>query len=165
MMNRYRSGRGRSTGSISVGTPARLATRARAVLATLMLAALAASLIIGLPAINAKNDTHEFIVRRMAIECRTAYDASQSLSLTGGADSYETLARIRSCVYGMEMMNNTAAVLEERALLEESEFSAVYRIVEQYNLALNKGTMTTAAYVTELQNTLGALYDTVLALH
>lgn len=162
-MNEYRSGRGRNVGSM---TPEKKSVSVmRLVIFGGLIALLIASLCVGLPTRQAKQTAHDYVVTRLATECRSAFDASQSLSLTGGADSYDTLSKIRSYVYAMQAMVNTDTQLDGHVLVAESDFAAVYRIVEQFQGALNKGNMTTASYVTDLQNTLSALYQQVLALN
>lgn len=160
-MSGYRSGRGR--GSTSFAMPARVATRTRLVIVCLLLAALAASLIMGVPAMQKRANTGDFIISRMATECKDAFDISQTLSLTASSSSYEKLARIRSCVYGVEMLNNTYMVLEGRALIPENVFAELYGLIEAYNTQLITG-MATASYVTDLQNGLDGLYNRVIAL-
>lgn len=160
-MNRYRAGR--SIGNTNTASTARAVANARLVIAAVLVVSLALSLILGVPAIKAKNNTHDFIVRRMAAECKTAYDLSQSLSLTASTSSYEKLARIRSCVYGMEMLGSTQGVMEGRSPLDEGEYTAMYKLIEDYNTQLITG-MSTAANITDLQNALEALYQKVLTL-
>ena len=162
-MNRYSVRRSRSmqTG----GTGSRPMARLRAILLAALAAALAVSLAFGLPAITARTNTHSFIVNRMATECKAAFDVSQTLSLTASTNSYEKLARIRSYVYGMDMLNNVDGVMggARGQLLDENEFVVLYSLIEAYNNQLITG-MNTSSYVTDLQNRLAALYDKVQAL-
>lgn len=163
-MNRY-SSRGGNRVTMAAPVRNRSMARVRALLFILLIGGLVVSLAMGIPAMNSRTTTHSFIVNRMATECKTAYDLSQTMSLTASTNSYEKLARIRSCIYGMEMLANTDHILTgSGALIDESVFSNLYSRIESYNGQLITG-MSTAAQLTDLQNALEDLYQLVLALN
>lgn len=164
-MNRYSSMRGKKRASVATSGASKSMVRLRAIIMIVLAAALAVSLAIGVPAINAKNNTHTFIVNRMATECKSAYDVSQTMSLTASTNSYEKLARIRSSIYGMQMLSSTNGVMGGKGgnLIEESVFNELYAQIEAYNNQLITG-MSTANQLTDLQNALLNLYDRTLLL-
>ena len=164
-MNRYSSKRGSKRASVSTSPASRSMVRLRAIIMLVLVAALAVSLVFGIPAINAQKNTHTFIVNRMATECKAAYDISQTMSLTASTNSYEKLARIRSSIYGMQLLSSTNGVMGGAGgnLIEEGTFNDLYSQIEAYNNLLITG-MSTATQLTDLQNALLNLYDRTLLL-
>ena len=67
---------------------------------------LAASLVIGIPAVQSRNGIRAAYIQRIQAECDEAIRHTSLLSRNAGADSASQLARIRSNLYAILMISS-----------------------------------------------------------
>ena len=156
MNGRYSPARGMTAAS------RRPRARLTGILALLLAAALAASLIVGLPAIRYRSEAEQFFALRMLTECDAAVSQLTKLSRTASVNSYAVLAEIRSRVRSAQILNETSAALGGRQLVPDAAFQAVYNNLDSYNNNLLVGAMT-ANLQNELSDTLSSLRDSIAA--
>ena len=131
----------------------------------LLIAALVAVTVVSVPALRSRNAMRELYIRRMQVEISDAAKQTTSLSRSAGADSSAILARIRSNVYAIRMINEMSIGQEGAAgrLLQEETLSTLQSFIDNYLAFLTTG-MDTGEYQTNLQNDLNALQITINAL-
>ena len=83
----------------------RKAVRNRNIVILALVIIIAVLCVIGIPALRSKSDNHMLFVQRMRRECDEAIRLTNTLSRNAGADSAGLLARIRSNVYSMDVIN------------------------------------------------------------
>lgn len=165
-MQRGSFGRHRGMGSASDSTR-RLAVRVKNVLLILLALALIVSLIMGIPSLRYRSDAKEYIISRMEVECGDARYYLSKLSNTGGSSTYAQLARIRSEIYAMQVLNQTYAAMEgsgSKTLVDDAIFSNLFSLVETYYNQLITSSTNTSSVLTDMGTTLTELQTALDAL-
>ena len=80
-------------------------SRLKDIIIIVLVIALAALAVISYPALQSRNGSHDLYVLRMRSECDEAIRLTNTLSRNAGADSAGILARIRSNIYAMTVIN------------------------------------------------------------
>ena len=139
--------------------------RIKNILILVLIAALVAMAVVSIPAIRSKNSIRELYIRRMQNEIADAVKQTTSLSRSAGADSSAILARIRSEVYTIRVINELSIGVDGPAgrFLQEETLSTLQSSIDNYLAFLTTG-METGEYQTNLQNSLYAIQDTINAL-
>ncbi len=152
-MYRYSTNRARG----NTGAPG-MKERAKTLLIIILLAAIVAGLIVGVPAVKFKSEAKDLYLARIQLECSNALDLSSSLSRTAGTSSTTTLSRIRSCVYAMETINSLSVGMDGTSgyIISEDWFTNLYNIIDSYASQLMTG-MNTSEQQTSLYNALQTL--------
>ena len=140
--------------------------RIRNVIILVLLAALIALAVVTIPAVQRQAGVRDLYIQRMQNEISTAVRLTTSLSRNAGASSAATLAQIRSCVYGIIVLNEMSIAQEGSSgrLLQEEELSALQSSIDNYLQFLTTG-MDTGEYQTNLQNALDTLQLQIGALN
>lgn len=99
---------------------------------TLLTAAVITLAIMGIPAIQYREATHQTLTERMRAECGSALSYTQSLSRTAGASSSSVLGQIRSRIYAADTLNDLAFSLGGRYLVPKAEFDSLYTIMDDF---------------------------------
>lgn len=118
--------------------------------------------ILGIPALRTKSDNHTLFMQRMRSECDEAVRLTNTLSRNAGADSAGLLARIRSNIYAMDVIN-TLSVNQDGAagaMVDSTQLTSIINIIDQYQSVLITG-MATGEQQTNLLNELDAV-NTIL---
>ena len=139
-------------------------SRIKDLLILVLFALLAAALVIGIPAVLKDNDTRSSYIQQIQSECEEAVRQAETLSRTGGVDSYLTLARIRSNLYAIQTVSSLNAYQGGGILVSEDRITTLQNIVDGYFDYLNRG-QATGEYQTTLQIALEELRETVNALN
>ena len=152
-MYRYSPNRARG----NTGAPG-MKERAKTLLIIIMLAAIVAGLIVGIPAVQFKDNARSLYLARIQLECSNALDLSASLSRTAGTSSTTTLSRIRSYVYAMETINSLSVGMDGTSgyIISEDWFTSLYDIIDSFSTQLTTG-MSTSEQQTSLYNSLQTL--------
>ncbi len=139
--------------------------RVKNILILLLLAALIALAVISLPALRSRTSQRDYYVQRINTEISEAIRQATSLSRSAGADSSAILARIRSNIYAIRVINELSVGMEgaEGRLLQEETLSLLQSSIDNYLAFLTTG-MDTGEYQTNLQNSLNSLQVTINAL-
>ena len=126
----------------------------------LLAVALAVVCVLGVPAMQSKSGNHQLYVQRIRSECEEAVRLTNTLSRNAGADSASLLARIRSNVYSMQVINVLSINQDGPAgtLIEPTTVSSILNIIDQYLSVLITGMATG-----EQQTALLGVLETVLA--
>lgn len=162
MYHRYTS---RSEGMQSSGAP-RMQERIRNILLAVLLVACILLAIFGGRAMGFQADAHTTFVRRIQTECNDALALTSSLSRTAGANSADTLGRIRSHLYAMDTINQLNVGLQGAGgyLVNNDVFTALYAVLDEYSDKLITG-MQTGDLQTALTNSLTELSNLVHQLN
>ncbi len=139
--------------------------RIKNILILFLLAALIALGVFSFRAMQRESSARELHIQRMQSEISEAVRLTGTLSRNGGADSASTLARIRSNLYAIRVINdlNTAEEGPSGRLLPEETLSALQSDVDNYLSFLTTG-MDTGEYQTSLQNKLSELMTAIGSL-
>ena len=139
--------------------------RVKNILILVLIAALAALAVVSVPAIQSRNSARDLYVRRMQAEISDALRQATSLSRNAGADSSAILARIRSNIYAIRVLNEMRIGQEGAAgrLLPEESLSTLQSSIDNYLSFLTTG-MDTGEYQTNLQNSLNEMQTRINAL-
>ncbi len=116
----------------------------------LLLGMLIAAAVIAIPAVRQRGGTHTIYVQRMQSECDEALRQTASLSRNAGADSAAILAKIRSNIYAIRLLNSLSTAQGDGALLDEDRILTLQNTVDRYLSYLTTG-MDTGEYQTNLQ--------------
>ena len=135
-------------------------SRMKDMLIIALIALLAASLVIGIPAIQKNRETRSIYIRRIQTECDEAIRQTATLSRNAGADSASILARIRSNLYAIQVISNMNTSQRNGALISEDRILTLQNTVDRYLTYLTTG-MDTGEYQTALQNALEELRETL----
>lgn len=162
--SKFHTSRGRQFHS---ETPNRLAVRIKNALLVLLALALIVSLIIGLPAIRYRSDARAYMLSRMEVECGDAQYVLTKISNTGGSSTYAQLARIRSEVYAVQILNQTYAALEGSGgvLVDEAVFTNLFTLIDNYYNHLITSATNTSIVLTDLDAALSDLMARLSAAH
>ncbi len=139
--------------------------RIKNILILVLLLALAAVLVVSIPAMQKQNSARDLYIQRMQTEISDAVRQTTTLSRNAGADSAAILARIRSNLYAIRIINelNIAQEGASGRLLQEETLSTLQSSIDNYLTFLTTG-MDTGEYQTNLQNGLNDLQTTISAL-
>ena len=137
--------------------------RIKNILIMLLLIALAVLLVISLPLIKSRENNRTNYIQQIQKECKEAYNETNALSRTAGADSAAILSRVRSNIHAIRIINNLSGTDGSRALLEDERLLTLQNMVDQYLQYLTTG-MDTGGYTTNLQTALIELQDIVSVL-
>lgn len=114
--------------------------------------ALAVTLFVTMPHMNASQGSHDYYVARMRTECEAAVSTVKYLSRTNSSNSYAQLATIRSSVYAADVLNQTSHAVEDGDYpVDTAIFTQVYATIDAYYNALTTGKSTTDALTTLTQ--------------
>ena len=144
----------------------RFLEKVKTVVIVLLLVALIGGAVIAVPAIRFRSNTNDLLVRRMASECGEAVTLAGTLSRTAGTSSYDTLARVRSRVYAMELMNSLSVNLNGSSgtIVSSEWFTNLTSQLDNYGTQLITG-MSTGDLATTLQMDLNTLYAQLQTLY
>ena len=158
MYHRYTS---RSEGMQSTGAP-RMKERIKNIVLMVLVVACILLAIFGGRAMSFQADAHTTFIRRMQTECNDALTLTSSLSRTAGANSAETIGRIRSRVYAMDTINQLNVGLRGAGgyLVTTDAFTALYDVLDEYSNKLITG-MQTGDLQTQLTTSLTNLANLV----
>ncbi len=131
-----------SRNAFSVGDSGRTRQRFQTVLILVLAAALVVALVWLLPSASDRREAHGFIVSRMLEECETAVSVTSRLSRTASTSSYDSLARIWSCVYAIDVLNQAEQAATGQYLIPTEDFTGIYSTLDTYNSQLIKGKQT-----------------------
>ena len=138
--------------------------RIRDLLILVLAGLLIASLVIGAPAVLQQNSTRSVFIQRIQAECDEAIRQASTLSRNAGADSASILARIRSNLYAIRVVNSLNAAQRSETLVQEDRILTLQNTVDQYLTYLTTG-MDTGEYQTSLQNALEELQEILNTLN
>ncbi len=130
--------------------------RIKNIIILLLIVALTVLLIISLPLIRNKGNVRTQYIQQLRRECQEAYNNTQTLSRTAGADSAEILASVRSNIHAMRVVNNLSGAGGNGYLVDDGRLSSLIGTVEEYLGILTTG-METGQYVTSLSTSLADL--------
>ena len=139
--------------------------RIKNILILILAAALITVTVLAIPAVQSRNSMRDLYIRRMQTEIGDALRQATSLSRNAGADSSAILARIRSNIYAIRVLNEMRIGQEGAAgrLLQEESLSILQSAIDNYLSFLTTG-MDTGEYQTNLQNSLNDLQSRINAL-
>ena len=139
--------------------------RMKNILILLLIAALAAVLIISIPALQNRSGTRTLYIQRMQTEISDAIHQTATLSRSAGADSAAILARIRCNLHSIRLLNQLSIAQEgpSGTLLVQESLDSLISDVDHYLSYLTTG-MDTGEYQTNLQNGMNTLQSTIGAL-
>ena len=100
-------------------------SRLKDLLILLLIAALAASLAIGIPARLEKNSLRGNVIRQISKECDDAIASTKAMSPNGRSDSAAQLARIRSNLYAIRAINNLNHTESGEYLISEDRLNTL----------------------------------------
>ena len=130
--------------------------RIKNIIILVLIVALTVLLIISLPLIRNKGNVRTQYIQQLRRECQEAYNNTQTLSRTAGADSAEILASVRSNIHAMRVVNNLSGAGGNGYLVDDGRLSSLISMVEEYLGILTTG-METGQYVTSLSTSLADL--------
>ena len=134
--------------------------RIRNIIILLLLAAVVALLVLSIPMLQGKGNTHKLYIQQMQKECKEAYADTASLSRTAGADSAQILARVRCNIHAMRVINNLSNAENGHPFVEDERLQDLLNNVDRFLGVLSTG-MATGEHATTLQNALSELQDIV----
>ena len=134
--------------------------RIRNIIILLLLAAVVALLVLSIPMLQGKSNTHKLYIQQMQKECKEAYADTASLSRTAGADSAQILARVRCNIHAMRVINNLSSSENGHPFVEDERLQNLLNNVDRVLGVLSTG-MATGEHATTLQNSLAELQDIV----
>lgn len=154
-----------SSGSVSGLTmDQRKAVRNRNIVILALVIIIAVLCVIGIPALRSKSDNHMLFVQRMRSECDEAIRLTNTLSRNAGADSAGLLARIRSNIYSMDVINTLSINQDGLAgtIVDSSRLMSIVNIIDQYQSVIITGMATgeqQTALLKELEEVNTILYS------
>ena len=159
MYRRYTSG---SVAGMSIDQKKTVRNRNIVILALVII--IAVLCVIGIPALRSKSDNHMLFVQRMRSECDEAIRLTNTLSRNAGADSAGLLARIRSNVYSMDVINTLSINQDVLAgtIVDSSHLMSIVNIIDQYQSVIITGMATgeqQTALLKELEEVTTILYS------
>ena len=138
-------------------------TRVRNVIILLLLAAVIALLVISIPMMLGKNNSHMLYIQQMQKECKEAYTDTNNLSRTAGADSASILARVRCNIHAMRVINNLNSAENGQTFVEDEKLQNLLNNVDRILNVLSTGSAT-GEYATALQTGLAEMQEIVVNL-
>ena len=137
--------------------------RIKNILILLLMIALTVLLVISLPLMKSRDNNRTNYIQQIQKECKEAYNETNALSRTAGADSAAILSRVRSNIHAVRAINSLSGSDGGKALLEDERVLTLQNMVDQYLQYLTTG-MDTGGYTTNLQTALIELQDIVSVL-
>ena len=134
--------------------------RIRNIIILLLLAAVVALLVLSIPMLQGKSNTHRLYISQLQKECKEANADTASLSRTAGADSAQILARVRCNVHAMRVINNLNNAENGHPFVEDAKLQSLLNEVDRFLGVLSTG-MATGENATALQTALAEMQDTV----
>ena len=134
--------------------------RIRNVLILLLLAAVVALLVLSIPMLQGKSNSHKLYIQQLQKECKEAYTDTALLSRTAGADSAQILARVRCNIHAMRVVNNLNSAENGQPFVADEKLQDLLNHVDRFLGVLSTG-MATGEQATALQNALTELQDIV----
>lgn len=100
--------------------------------------------VIGIPAVSAKSGNRSLYVQRIRSEYDEAIRYTNTLSRNAGADSAGLLAKIRSNVYAMDVINTLSINQDGTAgtLVPSVKLDSILNVIDQYQSILITGMAT-----------------------
>ena len=141
------------TGDIQVNSSQRFRNRLKNLVILVLIIALAALSVWAFPAVQNRDGNRAGMVQRIQSECSEAIRQTSTLSRNAGADSAAILARIRSNVYAMRVINALGNSSGFGFLIPEENVMTIQNLVDRYLSYITTG-MDTGEYQTSLQNAL-----------
>ena len=137
--------------------------RIKNILILLLLVAVITLLVISIPMFRDRTETQALYIQQIQSECDEAARQTASLSRNAGADSAAILARVRSNVYAIRVLNNVSTASGGKQLLEDERLMTLQNTVDRYLSFLTTG-MDTGEYQTGLQTSLAELQEIIQTL-
>ena len=135
-----------------------LSSKIKNVLLLLLVLGLALSLVWGIPAVQSQKNYRGDVIARMETECGDAQYILAHLSNTGSSSTYAQLARIRSAIYAIDVLNQSYSSLQGASSLVDSQLlNNVYTLVESYYTALISSATNTSILLSDLSAALQSL--------
>lgn len=120
--------------------------------------------VLGLPALKLRGDLKKDYIQVLRTECYDALTVTDKLSRTASASSGAMLARVRSDVHAMQVINDESDLGGFGGkLLSEETLSSLLLQIDSYLDFITTG-MDTGDKQTNLSNELSALYDHIQTL-
>lgn len=141
----------------------RLLNRVKNILILIMTIVLIGGAVFCIPSVKFRAEISNTYIQRIVNECGTAVNLSNSLSRTAGATTTDTLGRIRSHIYAMEVINSLHAGAGDGWVIQTAWFTTLYSILDDYNAKMTRGT-NTSEEASNLQNNLQTLYAQLSSL-
>ena len=138
--------------------------RLKNVIILLLVLAIGVLIALGLPMMQSQQEEKTLYIQRIQNECSEAIRLTSTLSRNGGADSAAILARIRSNIYAIRMINSLSISKGQGEVISENQVVALQNAVDRYLSFLTTG-MDTGEYQTGLQNDLNALQTLINSLN
>ena len=138
--------------------------RLKNVIILLLVLAIGVLIALGLPMMQSQQEEKILYIQRIQNECSEAIRLTSTLSRNGGADSAAILARIRSNIYAIRMINSLSISKGQGEVISENQVVALQNAVDRYLSFLTTG-MDTGEYQTGLQNDLNALQTLINSLN
>jgi len=151
------------TGEGSVSSSRRFRNRLKNLVILLLIMALAALSVWAFPAMQNRNSVRDGMAQLIRNECSEALRQTTTLSRNAGADSAAILARIRSNVYAIRVLNGLGNASGFGYLVQEESVMTIQNLVDRYLSYITTG-MDTGEYQTNLQNALTELQTAVNGL-
>lgn len=132
--------------------------RVRNIIILILVIIIAVLCAVGIPALRSRSDNHTLFVQRIRSECDEALRYTNTLSRNAGADSAGLLAKIRSNVYAMDVINTLSINQDGTAgtLIPSADLTSVLNLIDQYQNVLITG-MATGEQQTNLLNSLESI--------
>ena len=130
--------------------------RIKNIIILVLLIALAALLVISLPLIKNSGNVRTQYIQQLRRECQEAYNDTNTLSRTAGANSAQILASVRSNIHALRVINNMSGNGGSGYLVDDSRLYTLLNTVEDYMSILATG-METGQYVSSLATDLAEL--------
>ena len=137
--------------------------RIRNIIILVLLAAVIALLIISIPMMLGKSNSHMLYIQQMQKECKEAYADTSTLSRTAGADSASILSRVRSNIHAMRVINNLNNAENGYPFVEDEKLQNLLNNVDRFLNVLSTG-MATGEPATALLTGLAEMQEIVLNL-
>lgn len=137
--------------------------RIKNVIILLLILALAALLVISLPLLTNRGETHSLYIQKIQEECDEALRQANVLSRTGGAANAADLAKIRCNIHAIRAINSLSQA-SGKLLIDDSALTTLLNLVDRYQEQMNQGgqkIINPGEYTTSLQNALMELQETV----
>ena len=144
------------TGDAPINSSQRFRNRLKNAIILLLVLALAALSVWAFPAVRNREGNRTGLVQRVQAECGEAIRQTATLSRNAGADSAAILARIRSNVYAIRVINALGNASGFGFLVSEESVMSIQNLVDRYLSYITTG-MDTGEYQTNLQNALSEL--------
>ncbi len=148
---------------LSVGDGRGASQRVRGIVILALVIALAVALAVLLPYTADRGKAHSFHVSQMLEECDNAVATTKKLSRTASISSYDALARVRSNIYAIDILNRAEHEVTGKYLVPADLFPGLYDLLDTYNGKLITGSQT-GDLQTQLTSDLDQLHALILQL-